>query len=105
MADAEQLTVDAGITLSQARAATFPESSRCKLVDLSRFTAYLEPHIEQGPVLEAAREKIGAVNAIAGLYQVGITLRGSLYHAGTTPMHQRRDAVMGFLDATGRIRT
>jgi N-carbamoyl-L-amino-acid hydrolase len=105
LADAKHLTDAAGITLAQARAATFPEWSGCELVDLSRFTAYLEPHIEQGPVLDAAGETIGVVRAIAGLCQAHVTLRGVQNHAGTTPMGLRRDAVMGFLDAACDIRT
>jgi N-carbamoyl-L-amino-acid hydrolase len=105
LADAEHLTDAAGITLEQARAATFPEWSACELVDLSRFTAYLEPHIEQGLVLYAAGEKIGVVSAIAGLRQAEVTLKGAQNHAGTTPMRLRRDAVMGFLEAAGRIRS
>lgn len=54
--------------------------------------AYLELHIEQGPVLEAAGEKIGAVTGVQGIYWTEFTIRGQTNHAGTTPMALRRDA-------------
>jgi allantoate deiminase len=57
------------------------------------FLAYLEAHIEQGPVLEAAHEPLGVVSAIAGQTRIRGGLRGRAGHAGTTPMHLRKDAL------------
>jgi hydantoinase/carbamoylase family amidase len=57
--------------------------------------AYLELHIEQGPVLEAAGVQIGVVTSIVGLRGYRVRLRGQANHAGTTPMHMRRDAFIG----------
>jgi len=54
--------------------------------------AYLELHIEQGPVLEHADLVIGAVEGITGLTWTEISIRGQSAHAGTTPMHMRHDA-------------
>ena len=54
--------------------------------------AYLELHIEQGPVLEAEHRVIGAVEGITGLSWTEVTVTGRSAHAGTTPMAQRRDA-------------
>src|SRR5262249_37580449 len=54
--------------------------------------AYLELHIEQGPVLEDEGLVIGAVEGITGLTWTEVTLTGRSSHAGTTPMHLRRDA-------------
>src|SRR5262245_19051174 len=54
--------------------------------------AYLELHIEQGPVLEDAALVIGAVEAITGLAWTEVSISGRTSHAGTTPMHLRRDA-------------
>jgi N-carbamoyl-L-amino-acid hydrolase len=54
--------------------------------------AYLELHIEQGPILEEEKRVIGAVEGITGLSWIEITISGSSAHAGTTPMHLRRDA-------------
>jgi N-carbamoyl-L-amino-acid hydrolase len=54
--------------------------------------AYLELHIEQGPALEDEGLVIGAVEGITGLAWTEITVTGRAAHAGTTPMHLRRDA-------------
>jgi hydantoinase/carbamoylase family amidase len=57
--------------------------------------AYLELHIEQGPVLEAAGVEIGVVTSIVGLRGYRVRLTGEANHAGTTPMGLRRDALAG----------
>jgi N-carbamoyl-L-amino-acid hydrolase len=54
--------------------------------------AYLELHIEQGPVLEDEDLMIGAVEAVTGLSWTEVSILGRAAHAGTTPMHLRRDA-------------
>jgi allantoate deiminase len=54
--------------------------------------AYLEAHIEQGPVLEAAGHPLGIVTAITGGVKLTVTLAGTAGHAGTVPMGLRRDA-------------
>ncbi|MFV2053236.1 M20 family metallo-hydrolase [Aliiroseovarius sp. YM-037] len=56
---------------------------------------YLECHIEQGPVLEAADQPLGVVTAICGIERHHITLSGETGHAGTLPMESRRDALVG----------
>jgi allantoate deiminase len=53
--------------------------------------AFLEPHIEQGPVLEAEDLPIGIVTAIAAQKRLSVRLTGVAAHAGTTPMGLRRD--------------
>lgn len=55
--------------------------------------AFLEIHIEQGPVLESEGLSIAAVNAIAGQTRLTLTFTGQANHAGTTPMRLRRDAL------------
>jgi len=57
--------------------------------------AYLELHIEQGPVLESEGTQIGAVTSIVGFRGYRVRLRGQANHAGTTPMALRRDAFVG----------
>jgi allantoate deiminase len=57
--------------------------------------AYLEFHIEQGPVLESLNLPLGVVEAIAGQSRVAVAFTGKSGHAGTTPMHLRRDALAG----------
>ncbi|MFI6685144.1 Zn-dependent hydrolase [Streptomyces sp. NPDC050485] len=55
--------------------------------------AYLELHIEQGPVLERAGTRIGVVDAITGRTVLTVDVTGASGHAGTTPMDHRRDAM------------
>ena len=57
--------------------------------------AYIEFHIEQGPVLEDVGLPLGIVEAIAGQSRTQLTFTGRANHAGTTPMHLRRDAAVG----------
>jgi allantoate deiminase len=59
------------------------------------FLAYLEAHIEQGPVLETMGSPVGVVTAIAGQTRIRGSLAGRAGHAGTTPMHLRKDALCG----------
>jgi beta-ureidopropionase / N-carbamoyl-L-amino-acid hydrolase len=71
-------------------------------------TAYLELHIEQGGILEAEKINIGVVEGIVGIRQWEVTLEGFANHAGTTPMNQRRDAMLAaakFIEAVNRIVT
>lgn len=56
---------------------------------------YVEVHIEQGPVLEAANLAVGVVSAIFGQSRFKIAWKGKAGHAGTTPMKLRRDALAG----------
>lgn len=68
--------------------------------------AYLELHIEQGPVLETRQIPIGVVTDIVGIRRVMITLEGRADHAGTTPMDLRHDALVGaarVIDACYRL--
>jgi allantoate deiminase len=58
-----------------------------------RVVAYLEAHIEQGPVLESWDLPVGVVSAIAGQSRLWVTLEGKAGHAGTSPMNLRRDAL------------
>src|SRR4029453_16264922 len=56
--------------------------------------AFLEVHIEQGPVLERAGEPLGVVTAIAGQARGAVVFEGRADHAGTTPMGARDDALV-----------
>lgn len=58
-----------------------------------RAVGYFEIHIEQGPVLETLGLALGIVDAIAGQSRWMVTFTGHANHAGTTPMHLRRDAL------------
>jgi len=59
----------------------------------SDFHAYLELHIEQGPVLEANNTPVGVVSSIAGASRLLVSLTGYAGHAGTVPMGLRQDAL------------
>ena len=54
--------------------------------------AYLELHIEQGPVLEETGKTIGLVTGIQGMTWLEVSVIGKSMHTGTTPMHRRKDA-------------
>lgn len=55
--------------------------------------AYLEVHIEQGPVLQSLGQPLAAVTAINGATRMRVAVKGEAGHAGTVPMHLRRDAL------------
>lgn len=56
--------------------------------------AFVELHIEQGPILEAKNKDIGIVEKIVGIQGLKVIVKGSAGHAGTTPMNMRRDALV-----------
>jgi acetylornithine deacetylase/succinyl-diaminopimelate desuccinylase-like protein len=61
--------------------------------------AYVEVHIEQGPVLESSGVPLGVVTAIAGQTRLSVSIAGEQGHAGTVPMTVRRDALAGAAEA------
>jgi len=63
--------------------------------DAAKVIGWVEIHLEQGPVLEAAGRNIGIVTGICGIERHMVTLTGKAAHAGTAPMHLRRDALVG----------
>jgi N-carbamoyl-L-amino-acid hydrolase len=70
--------------------------------------AYAELHIEQGGILDKERIDIGVVEGIVGVYWWDVTVEGFPNHAGTTPMNQRRDALLAaarYVDAVNRVVT
>ncbi|MGY8667536.1 allantoate amidohydrolase [Bradyrhizobium sp. UFLA05-109] len=68
-----------------------------------KLLAYLELHIEQGPVLEAQNLPVGVVTAIAGATRLAARLTGMAGHAGTVPMALRRDALTGAAECIAAI--
>jgi N-carbamoyl-L-amino-acid hydrolase len=91
--------------LTDANGIALPDALREHGVDLDRALearrqletagAYLELHIEQGPVLEALGLPLGPVLGTFGVERHRVTWRGQAAHAGSTPMDQRRDALAG----------
>src|SRR6266540_3312841 len=83
----------AGVRFGDALAAIgYRGAQRCGDHPLS---AFFELHIEQGPILEAEAKEIGVVTGVQGMRWYEVTVSGRDSHAGTTPMHARRDALMG----------
>ncbi|MGH8500999.1 MAG: Zn-dependent hydrolase [Gammaproteobacteria bacterium] len=65
--------------------------------------AFVELHIEQGPILDRRGISVGVVEAITGLFRWNVALSGRADHAGTTPMDMRRDALQGLAEFSGEI--
>lgn len=72
-----------------------PDALGAPLRGPGQTAAFVELHIEQGPVLESRGLPIGVVTNIVGIRRVLITVHGQPDHAGTTPMDIRRDALVG----------
>ncbi|MBD2177598.1 Zn-dependent hydrolase [Pseudanabaena sp. FACHB-1998] len=62
--------------------------------DRTEIAAFIELHVEQGGVLEALDKQVGVVTGIVGQYRFMVTIIGRPNHAGTTPMHMRKDALV-----------
>lgn len=93
-----------GITLADALAAhslAFP--SLATRNETRAAHAFIELHIEQGPQLELAGIPLGVVSGIQGLRWYSVTCTGVAAHAGTTPMHVRRDAMSLAIDVRADI--
>ncbi|MEH7884945.1 Zn-dependent hydrolase [Bacillus sp. JJ1609] len=71
--------------------------------DPKTMKAFLELHIEQGPILEENKIPIGVVEAIVGLTQLEVTVEGQAGHAGTTPMDRRADALVTAAKIVGQL--
>lgn len=67
--------------------------------------AFIELHIEQGPVLESGEKDIGIVEYIVGICQIEVVVKGRPDHAGTTPMIMRADALDAASLAISKIST
>ncbi|MBN9245035.1 MAG: Zn-dependent hydrolase [Mesorhizobium sp.] len=96
---------DDGVTMAEAMTAygLDPALAHRAVLEPGSLHAFLELHIEQGPVLEARGEDVGIVERIVGMAQVKATVRGQAGHAGTTPMNARRDALVGAVGALARL--
>jgi allantoate deiminase len=97
--DAEGISIldalaENGVSLEDALGATSGQG---------RVAAYLELHIEQGPVLEAEGVQAAAVSGCAGVERHRFRFRGQASHAGTTPMDRRRDAGLAAAEVALRV--
>ncbi|MGQ3354748.1 MAG: allantoate amidohydrolase [Phreatobacter sp.] len=85
-----------GVTLAQALADYGLDPAAIPTAAMSRdeALAYVEIHIEQGPVLEHQAASLGVVTSIAGQFRTRVTVSGMAGHAGTVPMPLRQDALL-----------
>jgi N-carbamoyl-L-amino-acid hydrolase len=84
-----------GVTLEAALAACGVDVERVgeAVSEQAGLAAYLELHIEQGPILERMGKPLGVVQGTKGVERWAITFRGQEAHSGSTPMEVRRDAL------------
>lgn len=90
----ESIVDDSGMTLAEAMRQSGLQPDRIGEAHRPDIAAFLELHIEQGPVLESMGIPIGIVQSIVSIEQVYVTVSGRADHAGT-PMTLRRDALLG----------
>ena len=90
--DIGKLTDERGESLESALESAGYAGRELLRCEPGRHAAYLEAHIEQGPVLETAGKRIGLVTDIVGVARCEVIFTGQADHAGTTPMDLRRDA-------------
>jgi len=93
-----------GLPLRRALADAGLSGAIKKQIDPARHIAYLEAHIEQGPVLEQTHHDVGIVEGIVGVRRVRVSFAGRADHAGTTPMTMRADAAGAMFDFVQRGR-
>lgn len=93
-----------GISVAQAlEAIGYAGATPCRPFPIK---AYFEAHIEQGPILEARNDTVGAVTGALGQRWYDVTVTGMEAHAGPTPMELRKDALLaaaGLIQAVNRI--
>jgi N-carbamoyl-L-amino-acid hydrolase len=96
MDEARGLVDKSGVRLPEALAAVGVDFQRVKESgrELKNAAAYLELHIEQGPVLLDLDLPLGAVLGTFGVERHAITFRGQAAHSGSTPMNRRKDAFL-----------
>lgn len=71
--------------------------------DKKNTLGFIEVHIEQGPVLEKRDLPVGVVTALTGIERHRIRIQGKASHAGTTPMHNRHDALVAAADVIHQV--
>lgn len=86
-----------GRTLAEALAEFAPGLPRATVP--AKAGAYLELHVEQGPVLAQMGRRVAVVTTITGIARTRVVIEGQAAHAGSTPMASRRDALVGSADA------
>lgn len=96
--DRQGVTVATALSKMNARFPTLPRRS-----DYPVPYAYVEAHVEQARVLHDANVPIGIVTGLQGKKTYRITVKGREAHVGTTPMRERRDALMASVELIGKM--
>jgi allantoate deiminase len=94
-----------GITLKTALETFGCDPAQIPAIARQNIAAYIELHIEQGPILEAENLAVGIVTAIAGASRFSVIVTGIAGHAGTVPMSLRRDALTAAAEMILKIET
>lgn len=100
-----ELKDQAGVSAVEAMKGIGLDPTLIKSRDSDTMKAYLELHIEQGPILENEQITIGIVEGIVGLSQLEVTVTGKAGHAGTTPMKGRADALVVAAEVIAKLPT
>jgi beta-ureidopropionase / N-carbamoyl-L-amino-acid hydrolase len=88
-----------GVSFKDALEASGYKGDLANRFSTKDYSAFLELHVEQGPVLEAEGKDIGVVEGVLGMVNYEIKTRGQANHAGTTPMPMRKDALYAMVAA------
>ncbi|WP_337020206.1 Zn-dependent hydrolase [Oceanobacillus massiliensis] len=91
--DAAAVRDEDGVSLLEAMKISGFSPDHYKPTSRTDIGCFVEIHIEQGRILEKAAKSIGLVSHIVGQKRFTITVQGESNHAGTTPMHDRKDAL------------
>ncbi|HZK61056.1 MAG TPA: Zn-dependent hydrolase [Anaerovoracaceae bacterium] len=96
---ASKSVIDRTTTFGEALEASGFKGDKKYRLNADQYKAMFEIHIEQGPILEDARNDVGVVTCVLGMFNYRIRLYGQADHAGTTPMHKRQDALFAAAQA------
>jgi beta-ureidopropionase / N-carbamoyl-L-amino-acid hydrolase len=88
-----------GMTFGEALEASGYKGDEKNRMNAKDYMAFVELHIEQGPVLEAAKMDIGVVEGVVGMVNYEFELIGQAGHAGSVPMKMRKDALLAASEA------
>ncbi|MBK5263193.1 MAG: Zn-dependent hydrolase [Peptostreptococcaceae bacterium] len=96
---ASKSVIDRTTTFGEALEASGFKGDKKYRLNADQYKAMFEIHIEQGPILEDARNDVGVVTCVLGMFNYRIRFYGQADHAGTTPMHKRQDALFAAAQA------
>jgi allantoate deiminase len=101
--DADTVLDAEGGSIADAMRAVGLDPDQIPMARRHDLAAFLELHIEQGPVLEDAGCPVAVVSAITGIRHTQVTLTGEQNHAGAYPMDLRHDPMAGFAELAGQL--